>query len=123
MILVVDDEESILTAVCHILQENNYGVLLARNGREATILFRANENRVRLVLTDIMMPVMGGVELSRVLREIRPGIEIIATTGLHQELDTAELVAMGVTEMLLKPYEPPDLLAAVRRRLEAKPVV
>lgn len=117
LILLVDDEETIRTATRQVLEKNKYRVLVARDGREAASVFLANQDSVQLVLTDVMMPVMGGYELSRALLTIKPRLAIMAMTGLDQETKQAEFAAMGVTEVLLKPFAPEILLAAISSKL------
>ncbi len=118
LILIVDDELPVSEATSLMLQQHNYKGLTASNGKEAVALFLEHQDRVKLVITDIMMPVMGGLALIRALRAIAPGFAIIATTGLDQEGKAAELKELDVTEVLLKPCAPNDLLAAVRRELD-----
>jgi two-component system, cell cycle sensor histidine kinase and response regulator CckA len=117
LILVVDDEESLRESVQGVLEANHYRVVLAADGKEAVMRYLDNQDRIRLVLTDVMMPVMGGLDLARSLQTINPRLPIIAMTGLHQESRAAEFEALGVTQMLLKPFMPDTLLAAVGQQL------
>jgi PAS domain S-box-containing protein len=117
LILVVDDEALICETIRHTLQRQNYRVLTAVNGEEAIRLFVQHHGAVQLVVTDVMMPVMGGVELIQSLRVLQPGIRIVASSGLDQEERRAELVAAGIKEILGKPYAPAQLLLAVARAL------
>ena len=82
LILVVDDEPAILRATCGVLAKYDYRTLTAGNGEEAIKLFIQHGDAVRLVLTDMMMPGIGGLELMRSLRIIKPDITFIATSGL-----------------------------------------
>jgi CheY-like chemotaxis protein len=118
LIIVVDDEAPIRGITCDVLKEYNYQVLPARDGTEALSLFLDHQDRVRLILTDIMMPSMDGLALTRALRAIAPDLAIVATTGLDQEARKQELAAFGVTEILIKPCAPAELLAALRRSLD-----
>jgi CheY-like chemotaxis protein len=117
LILVVDDEASIREAIQKILERNNYEVRTAADGREALGVYLPNQDSIRLVLTDVMMPVMDGVALARALRTINPDLRIVATTGLDQEINRAELLEVGVSELLHKPWRLEDLLETVRRAL------
>ncbi len=118
LILVVDDESTIGTSTRMLLEDHGYRVLLATDGREALARFLENQDSIRLVLTDLMMPVMGGVALARSLKGLRPDLPVIATTGLEHEPKQAELVAIGVTEVVAKPCQPVELLAVIRRNLD-----
>lgn len=120
LILVVDDEESICEAMRYTLMNQGYRVLTARNGGEAIRLFSQHRGAVRLVVTDIMMPVMDGVELIRALPILCPGVRIVVCSGLDLEDRRAELTAIGVTEILGKPFAPSLLLKTTERALAAK---
>lgn len=117
LILVVDDEPQICDATRLTLEGQNYQVLMAHNGEEAVKLFLEHQAHIKLLLTDLMMPVMDGVVLIRALRTIHPDLPVLATTGLQQHEREAELAAIGVTQILMKPCSPQELLAAVQHQL------
>jgi PAS domain S-box-containing protein len=117
LILMVDDELPILDAASRVLREHGYRVITAGNGEEAIKLFLEHTETVRLVLTDVMMPVMGGVELIRALRVLAPDVCVVATTGLDYEDTGGELAALGVAEVLSKPCSSATLLLAIQRAL------
>ena len=117
-ILVVDDENSVLLAEQFVLEQNGYQVLTAAGGKEAVHCFLNNQDRIRLVLTDLMMPGMDGIALARSLRATHRTLPIIATTGLDREEKRDTLAALGITDVLTKPCLPSVLLAAVRRNLD-----
>ncbi|HWA28847.1 MAG TPA: ATP-binding protein [Lacunisphaera sp.] len=117
LILVVDDEENVREAIQSALEAHNYRVLLAANGREAVQRFLEHQDGIQLVLTDVMMPLMGGLELTRSLRTINPRLSIVAMTGQNQETRQAEFEALGVSEILLKPFLPDTLLFAIGQYL------
>jgi PAS domain S-box-containing protein len=118
LVLVVDDEPNIGTTTRLTLEAHHYRVLLAANGQEAVSHFLAHQGAIRLVLTDVMMPVMDGLELVRALRSLQPSLKVIATTGLDQDVRQAELNELGVTSILLKPFTPQKLLTEIRRTLD-----
>jgi CheY-like chemotaxis protein len=119
-ILVVDDEAHIRKSTQLLLEASNYEVLTAANGREALARLLENPDAIKLVVTDLMMPVMGGVDLARTLHRIKPELGVIATTGMDQDSQKDTLAALGVTEILLKPSTPPEILEAVRRVLDRR---
>ena len=119
LILVVDDEPNICLATQNLLEAHHYRVITASNGHEALLSFVEHQARVRLVLTDSMMPEMGGTALIQSLRTIQPTLRIVATTGLEQVNQRAEYERLGVTEILLKPCSPEVLLRVIRRLLDA----
>jgi CheY-like chemotaxis protein len=117
LVLVVDDEPAIRIALTRALESNDYRVLCAANGQEAIEQFRRHRNDVRLVFTDLMMPGMTGVALIRALREIEPGIRVVAASGLQDRDRKEELLALGVAEILAKPCTLVEVLQAVNRQL------
>lgn len=117
LILVVDDEASIREVMRRVLVRSGYNVLCAANGQEALTVFLAHRVRVRLLLTDVMMPTMGGVALARAVRALEPTLRIIAMSGLNDAERTQELAALGVTQVLSKPCEPQDIFEAIQRAL------
>lgn len=119
LILVVDDEESIREATRHVLVESGYRVVTAANGRHALTVFLAHRDEVKLVITDVMMPEMGGGTLARALRVLAPKLKILATSGLESNRQHREFAALGQTEIVQKPCETVQLLEAVHRTLNA----
>lgn len=119
-ILVVDDEVPVCQSTALILEQQNYRVLVAQNGQEALDLFLQHQVDIKVVLTDIMMPMMGGLDLARSLRVIKSDLAIIAATGLDREANQVELKELGIEEVLLKPYVPNALLAAIGRALNRR---
>jgi len=119
-ILVVDDEAPILLATREVLIAHHYRVLLAGSGEEAIRLFVEHSDSIDLVLTDIMMPGIGGLELTRALRIIKPDLKVIATSGLEQADERSAFAVLGVTEILPKPCIGSVLLKAVSTVLGAK---
>src|SRR5471030_1997535 len=83
MILVVDDETSVLTITSQTLQAFGYRVLTATDGADAVGVFIENKDEIDVVLTDMMMPLMAGADTIQALKRIKPGIKIIAASGLN----------------------------------------
>jgi len=118
-ILVVDDEESIRDTTRHVLEKHNYRVRTAADGKEAVVAFMQHRAAVRLVLTDTMMPKMGGTALVRALRLLEPNLKFIIASGLDPELERATFTSLGVTEIVSKPCSPTALLEAIQRQLRS----
>ncbi len=117
LVLVVDDEQGIREAMREILEMHQYRVLTAADGREALNVYITEREHVRLVITDVMMPVMNGTALVRALRSLAPDLKVIASSGLDNDDRRTELASLGVAEMLMKPFKPAQLLEVVRRQL------
>jgi two-component system cell cycle sensor histidine kinase/response regulator CckA len=120
-ILVVDDEEPILTLSRRILEGAGYEVMVASEGREALGLFARHRVDIGLVLTDLAMPGMNGFTLLWALRRSKPDLRVMVATGQGTEANLRELEKMGVREVLLKPFSSRRLLDGVTRAL-AEPV-
>jgi hypothetical protein len=120
LILVVDDEESVLAVSRTLLQRRGYRVLAASSGAEALALFRPHAHEVALVITDLMMPGMDGTDLVPRLRELAPGLRVIGVSGINHDARLPEFTRLGFAEILAKPYELATLLDAVRRHLPAR---
>jgi CheY-like chemotaxis protein len=116
-VLLVDDEVPILVATRLCLESHGYRVLTAKNGQEALAVFASHRSEVGIVVTDVMMPVMDGLKLSRELHQRDANVRIIASSGLEDAANSAEINAGFIVEFLSKPYERSTLLAAVGRQL------
>jgi two-component system cell cycle sensor histidine kinase/response regulator CckA len=117
-ILLVEDEEALLNLAADRLKERGYTVITARDGVHALEVARSFHGSIDLLLTDIMMPRMGGLALARSLSESRPGIRVVFMTG-HAERDASYREAMrsGV-ESIQKPFSHEQLIRAVRQALD-----
>jgi len=115
-ILLIDDDEAVRLSVAFFLQSNGFTVVTASNGREG--LRRCDEQPPNLVITDIMMPEIDGIETILALRRAFHDIPIIAMSGGWHPGD-ARLLSMvtklGATETLAKPFDCDELLAAIQR--------
>ena|SRR5258708_23847389 len=117
-ILVIDDDEAVRYSIRRIMQGEGFAVAVAANGREALeLLDRAFP---ALVITDLIMPEMEGLETITELRKRRPELPIIAISGGGRVIRPGYLdfaKKLGASDVLAKPFEPEDLVAAVNRQL------
>jgi PAS domain S-box-containing protein len=118
LLLLVDDERSIRNTASAILQKHGYQVIVAADGFEAITLFAARTREVDAVITDITMPLMDGITLIRTLRNIDPGVTILASTGQNDDKRKRELSDLSVAVCLSKPYSKRNLLTAVGNLLD-----
>lgn len=117
-ILVVDDEEIVRTSCSRTLVPEGYDVRLAKNGVEGLRL--AAEERFDLVLTDLKMPDMDGIDVLRNIKEKWPETHVIIVTG-YQTVDTAvKAIKLGANNYIEKPFTPDALLSAVTEALAGK---
>jgi DNA-binding NtrC family response regulator len=114
-ILVVDDEDIVRTSCSRTLSPEGYEVRLAKNGAEG--LMMASEERFDLVLTDLKMPDMDGIEVLRIIKEKWPETAVIIVTG-YQTVDTAvKAIKLGAYDYIEKPFTPDALISAVTEAL------
>jgi PAS domain S-box-containing protein len=117
-VLVVEDDPATRAALREGLEALNYHVILAESGDEALALFERQEGRIDLVLTDLVMPGMGGIELYRALRKRHPGVRVVMITGYPLGGGTRELLHQQNVYWLQKPISLEDLAHIVRRALD-----
>ncbi|MBU0511035.1 MAG: response regulator, partial [Chloroflexi bacterium] len=117
-ILLVDDEEAILTMEKQVLERLGYQVTSRTSSIEALEAFRANPDRFDLVITDTAMPNMPGAKLSGELIKIRPDIPILLCTGFSQTMSEEKAASMGIKGFLLKPIVMKDLAQKIRDVLD-----
>ncbi len=116
-ILLVEDNERIREAGQGILESLGYRVLTAADGREALDVYRSAA-RVDLVLTDVVMPEMGGKELIRELRRMEPSLKALVITGYTLVEDLEELKKEGILDIVHKPFDVNALAQVVRSVLD-----
>lgn len=114
-ILVVDDDEGVRHTIKMHLGKEGYHTIEAENGEEAIKILREGDNmlNVPLILCDIRMPKVNGVECVEFLRQQAPGIQIVVITGYPDPEMAASLKARGVKEYLVKPIEKEILIQTV----------
>jgi two-component system cell cycle sensor histidine kinase/response regulator CckA len=110
-VLVVEDEDRVRSLVCQVLQLNGYQVLQARSGEEALEVFRQHQETVHLVVTDVMLPGMNGLELVDRLMEVRPQIKAIFISG-YVDVNVSLDDAPPGSQFMRKPFSPGDLIRA-----------
>jgi PAS domain S-box-containing protein len=116
-VLVVEDEGALRRLAQAALESAGYRVLTAANGREALRLLEDPETPVRLVLTDMVMPEMGGRELAKALACRRPGIKVLFTSGYEDALVRHGVAADGA-HFIGKPFSVDELARKVREVLD-----
>jgi PAS domain S-box-containing protein len=116
-ILLVEDEPAVREAIGQVLEPLGYHLVIAQNGEEALALYEEQDAPVDLVITDLVMPKLGGRTLLRRLREKNPELKAIAITGYAPEEDQ---ITSGLWDALLrKPFDTGRLGAVVRQVLDA----
>lgn len=117
-ILIVDDEQKICSSCVKILSKMDLDTKYVLNGYEALKLMKTEEFAV--VVTDLKMSAMGGLEVLRRVQEISPDTMVVVITGYATVSSAVEVMKMGAIDYLPKPFTPDELRAVVRRALKKR---
>jgi len=117
-ILVVEDEESVLTAVRDILENAGYKILVASDGENALSLLSKSKEPIHLLLTDVVMPKIGGQTLAARVAYHHPGTQILFMTGYFDVDINFRDYPLGRRHCLFKPFTPEELTSKVREILD-----
>jgi len=120
-ILLVEDEESLLKLGRRVLESGGYTVLTASDGQEALKILSDRPGKVNLLVTDMVMPGMDGVELARRTFAAAPGVRILYMSGYTEEAVSVEYVTAANRAFIQKPFSPDSLLLKVRLVLDSSP--
>ncbi|PCI02212.1 MAG: hybrid sensor histidine kinase/response regulator, partial [Zetaproteobacteria bacterium] len=115
LILLVDDDKQVLEMGKDILESLNYQVVVAKDGEEAIAIFQ-QQRGISLIIIDIVMPKLGGVEAVERIRQTCPDIPVIFVTGYDKNMDLSEKIKGESDPILNKPYQ----IAAMQRLIRQK---
>jgi signal transduction histidine kinase len=116
-LLLVEDDDAVRNTFALILERHGYRVLTAPNGRAALILCETNRAPIDLVITDVVMPQMGGREFARRLEAVRPGLPVLYMSGYTDDAVVRHGVLRRELDFLRKPAPPEALLEKVNELL------
>lgn len=111
-VLIADDEKELSRAVGMILEYNNYEVDIVENGKQA--VEKANENMYDVIILDVMMPIMDGIQALKEIRKNNIKTPILLLTAKSQIDDKVEGLDSGANDYLTKPFDKKELLARLR---------
>jgi hypothetical protein len=120
-ILLVDDEIAVLKLGRAILEHQGYRVLLAPDGQEALTIYGEHDNEIAVVILDMMMPNLNGLQTLRQLKQLNPAVKVLMTTGSYSDELEDSALAEGVEAVLQKPYSLDELVRVVERMLAHEP--
>jgi PAS domain S-box-containing protein len=118
LILVVDDEPSIVSITRQTLESFGYRMITAHNGAEAVALYAQQVGDIALILTDLSMPVMDGRATIYAMLKINPNVKIIAMSGMDESQSAIMAANAGIKHFMPKPYTAATLLKTVRRVID-----
>jgi two-component system, cell cycle sensor histidine kinase and response regulator CckA len=113
-ILVVDDEKIIADVTQGMLEQIGYHILTARSGQEAVQIYRANHDRIDLVIMDMIMPGMNGGEAYDLIKAMNPDVKVILSSGYSLNGMAKDIMARGVKAFIQKPFRMEDLSRIIR---------
>jgi PAS domain S-box-containing protein len=120
LILLVDDEEMILKIGQDMLERLGYRVITAPNGKRALEIYRRDQNKIDMVILDMIMPDMSGEETYVQLKEINPSIKSLLSSGYSMNGKTQEILKKGYSGFIQKPFNMINLSQKVRKILDQK---
>jgi DNA-binding response OmpR family regulator len=119
MVLVVEDEEPVRELLRKLLASQGYRVLEARHGMDAIRILERHRGPVDLMITDVVMPEIDGLELTERVRMTRPDLPVLFISGYTSDEVMRRGAGLPSGAFVHKPFASDDLLAAVRRLLDA----
>ncbi|MEN9575295.1 MAG: hypothetical protein RL514_3150 [Verrucomicrobiota bacterium] len=120
LVLVVDDEAAVREIVKATLENYGYRVVTANDGTEGVARFFEHSKEVQLLVTDMQMPLMDGMALIRALRNVQPGLKVIAASGLSTHEAALKATGISVQAFIVKPFTVASLLLALDGALHPK---
>ncbi len=119
-VLLVDDEEMILDVGRQMLNRLGYNVLIAEGGKEALDIYEKNQEKIDIVLLDMIMPGVGGGKAYDRMKEINPNIKVLLSSGYSINGQATEILKRGCNGFLQKPFTMDELFHSIREILEEK---
>ncbi len=116
--LVVEDQDEIRALLVMIFQSEGYRVFEARDGQEALDLFVSNRPEIGIVLTDLGLPKLGGMDLISRMRALSPDVKIIGSSGFGRENVRQQVLRAGGDEFIPKPFVTTVLVETARRLMK-----
>ena len=117
-LLVVDDEDIVVSLIRDAFEDDNYVVKTASNGKDAISL--VEQHKFDLIITDVRMPHMSGIEMVKLARQVQPDVGVIFMTGYANLNSAKDAIKQGAFDYILKPFELNEIRQAVRNGLSLR---
>jgi PAS domain S-box-containing protein len=117
LIMVVEDEESVLQITQQILENHQYRVLGVKDGASATVLYSKRHDEIKLIIMDLVLPFMGGMKAIQTIQSYNPNIPIIIVSGVLTDPEAMKAQTGGFHAFLSKPYTSETLLTTIHQVL------
>ncbi|MCX7794452.1 MAG: sigma-54 dependent transcriptional regulator [Thermodesulfovibrionales bacterium] len=117
-ILIIEDKESMLRMLDELLKEEGFNVIKATDGPEA--LKKIKDEKIEVILTDLRLPSMDGIEILREVKAIDPSIPVIVMTAYGSIETAVEAMKLGASDFITKPFNPDHLLVVIKKVLDSR---
>ena len=117
-VLLVDDEDMIIDVGQPMLEKMGYNVLIAGGGKEALEIYQKNEQKIDMVILDLIMPDISGGDTYDKLKEINPEIKVMLSSGYSIDGQTNEILERGCNGFIQKPFNIKKLSQKIREILD-----
>ena len=117
-VLVIEDEDMLAEMLKTTLTASGYAILTAHDGEQGLELFKRHQQEIAVVLSDFGLPKFGGDEVFRRIRALDPKARVIIASGFVEPAIKAEMLEMGLSKFVQKPYSPAEVLRAIRSALD-----
>lgn len=112
-ILLAEDDDFNYKYIYHIFINTPFEIIRAKNGKEALSIFEENKN-IDLILMDLKLPDINGIEIIKIIRKINPYIPIICQTAARDDSINLEIINAGCNEVIIKPFSKEQLIKIIK---------
>lgn len=116
-ILIVDDNQGVIEATSAVLESLGYKVLTAYDGLDAISVYQTNMDTISLLIIDMVMPRLGGVDAAKAIRDLNPDVKVIFSTGYDRDNDLQDTAEAGTTTIVRKPFMVHELSHIIRKEI------
>jgi len=114
----VDDEHTVITVGKLMIEEMGYDVMTAHGGRHALEKFKENKDEIDMVILDIIMPDMDGGKVYDQMKELRPEIKVLLSSGYSKDVNAESILARGCNGFIQKPFRMEHLSSEIKKILD-----
>jgi DNA-binding response OmpR family regulator len=117
-VLIVEDEQELRNLFAILLEMEGFTVLQANDGKQGLDLLQQHAGEVRLMITDLNLPRVAGMDLISQARSLNPSIKIVGTSGLSGAAVQEMVIKAGADDFIAKPFQPSEAIAKLKAMLE-----
>ena len=119
-VLLIDDDDMVTDVAAQILNNSGYGVISAKNGKDAIEVYKANQDRIDMAVLDMILPDMSGMDTYEKLKEINPGIKVLLASGYEIDSQASNIMERGCDGFIQKPFNMSELIKTIGDILASK---